>query len=161
MIATHPIGEIIGSHPLFRAAGEDVALLLASCAQNVVFHPGAMIMKEGDPADRFLLIRAGRVALEMAIPGRGKVVVDTAKAGEALGLSWLVPPYSVDFDARAVDTVRAVSFDAACLRAKCESDPRVGYTFYKLLMPTLVGRLRSARVQMLDLYAPVAETKPA
>lgn len=161
MIEVHSIGALIGGHPLFAEAGQEIAALLASCAGNVVFRDGDLILKEGDPANRFLLIRSGRVRLETSVPGRGSVIVETLKSGEALGLSWLVPPYVTDFDTRAIGTVRAVSFDAGCLRAKCEGDPRIGYTFYKLLMPTLVARLRTARIQALDLYAGVSEPRPA
>lgn len=160
MIAIHRVEDLVREHPLFAAVGPEIADLLASCARNAVYRPGTLIMREGEPADEFLLIRTGRVALETTVPGRGSVVISTLKDGEALGLSWLVAPYLVDFDARAVGTVRAVAFDAACLRGKCESDGRIGYAFYKVLMPVLVDRLRTARVQALDLYASVARPAP-
>lgn len=160
MIAIHSIEDLIREHPLFARSGPAVAALLASCARNVVFRDGALIMREGEPADQFLLVREGRVALETSVPGRGSVVTQTVKSGEALGLSWLVPPYLSDFDARAVGTVRALEFDVGCLRDKCDSDPQIGYAFYKLLVPTLVGRLRTARIQALDLYASVTGPSP-
>lgn len=161
MIQIHPIEDLIRTHPLFVDAGPEIAMLLSSCARNVVYRPHTMILREGEPANEFILVRSGRVALETAVPGRGSVVVGTVKGGEALGLSWLVAPYVTDFDARAVDTVRAVVFDASCLRGKCESERAIGYAFYKLLMPTLVNRLRTARVQALDLYASVARPTTA
>jgi hypothetical protein len=72
--------------------------------------------------------------------------------GEILGVSWLVPPYRWDFDARAVGLVRAVAFDAACLRGKCEADHDLGYELMKRFVPELVRRMQAARLQSLNLY---------
>lgn len=150
----HPVEDLIREHALFAETGPEMAGLLASCARNVVFRDGELILKEGETAAELLLIRSGRAALETSVPGHGTVIIQTVKTGEALGLSWLVPPYLTDFDTRAIGTVRAVSFDATCLRAKCESDPHIGYAFYKLLIPPLISRLRTARIQALNLYDP-------
>ncbi|MEM8853124.1 MAG: cyclic nucleotide-binding domain-containing protein [Pseudomonadota bacterium] len=157
MIETHPMQDLIRQHAVLATIGDDVAAMLAGCAQNVVFRDGEALMREGTPADRFYLVRSGRVAVETAVPGRGVAIIQTAEAGEAVGLSWLVPPYQTDFGARAVGLVRALSFDTACLRMKCDADPHVGYELYKCLLPALVERLRTARYQSLDLYATGAE----
>jgi hypothetical protein len=81
-------------------------------------------------------------------------VIDTAEEGEVLGWSWLVPPYRWTFDGRAVDDVRAVSFDGACLRGKCADDPVLGYDFLQRVLGVMSARLHSARVRLLDLYGP-------
>ena len=47
--------------------------LIAGCARNEHFDAGdATLVREGDPADRFYLIREGRVALEVHAPGAGR-----------------------------------------------------------------------------------------
>jgi hypothetical protein len=53
---------------------------------------------------------------------------------------------------RAVENVRAISFDGECLRGKCESDPAMGYDFMKRFAQVFMERLESARLQLLDLY---------
>ena len=59
-------------------------------------------------------------------------MIETIDAGEVVGWSWLFPPYRWHFDARAVDAdVRAIAFDGACLRGKCEDDPALGYELMK------------------------------
>ena len=98
-------------------------------------------------------MRAGRVAIELHAPGRGARVLQTVGPGEILGWSWLFPPYRWAFDARAVEEVRAVEFDGACLRKKCEADPVLGYALMKRFAGVFARRLQATRVQLLDLYA--------
>ena len=45
-----------------------------------------------------------------------------------IGWSWLFPPYVWHFDAQAITDVRATVFDGACLRGKCDDDPRSATT---------------------------------
>jgi len=80
------------------------------------------------------------------------MIVDTVQAGDLVGLAWLVPPYRWDLDARAVEPVNAVAFDAMCLRTKCDKDPRVGYLLMQRVAGTMHDRIRSARVRLLDVY---------
>ena len=125
---------------------------LAGCARNQVFAAGERIMREGEPADAFYVIRHGAVALETVVPQRGPVVLQTLHDGELLGWSWLVPPYRTAFDARALGTTRALTFDGACLRGRCEADPALGYALLKLLSGVFVERLQDTRLRLLDLY---------
>jgi CRP-like cAMP-binding protein len=125
---------------------------IAGCARNRVFEPGEQIMREGDPADAFYVIRAGAVALETAVPGRGPVMLQTLHDGEILGWSWLVAPHRTAFDARALDVTHTIAFDGACLRGRCESDPGIGFDLLKLVASVLAERLQDTRLRLLDLY---------
>ena len=147
------IEELLGEVPALRALAPEHRDTLAGCAHNQVFEAGARIMREGDPADAFYVIREGRVALETVVPARGAVILQTLHDGELLGWSWLVPPYRTAFDARATATTHAISFDGACLRGKCDADPALGYDLLKLLSGVFVERLQDTRLRLLDLYA--------
>lgn len=146
------IDEILRKHPFFAQFPPDQADLVAGCARNHRFQPGEYLAHEGDAADEFFLIRYGKVALETGIPGRSPVVFGTLSEGEIVGASWLVPPYRWMSDARAVVLTRAIGIDAACLRAKCEADPALGYQMMKRFLPILVQRLQATRLQVLDIY---------
>ncbi len=143
--------ELLAEHPFFRGMRTEYLRLFAGCASNVRFAEGAYLFREGEPADRFFLIRHGRVALELQSP-QGVAVIQTLSDGDVVGWSWMVPPYRWAFDARALGLVRAVSFDAACLRRKAEEDPALGYELLKRLVPVIVERLQATRLQLLDLY---------
>lgn len=145
--------KFIREHPFFAGLDEEFCTLVCGCARNVRFEAGQYLFREGGPADQFYLLRHGRVALEMAMPGRGAVTFQTVNAGEIVGVSWLIPPYRWAYDAKALELVRAIAMDGACLRRKCEEDHDLGYDVMMRLMPILVERLNSARMQMLDVYA--------
>ncbi len=149
---TEGLAHIVREHPFFAGVEESFAELVCGCAKNVRFEAGQYLFHEGQPADWFYLLRHGRVALELASPGRGAVTFQTLGEGEVVGLSWLIPPYRWTYDARALELIRAIAIDGACLRRKCEADPRLGYDMMKRFMPPLLHRLQDARLQMLDLY---------
>ena len=83
--------------------------------------PGSLSVPRRRPADEFYLIRHGRVALELSAPGRGAVTVRDPRAGDILGLSWLIPPYRWTYDARALEPVRAIALRR---RAACAASAR-------------------------------------
>ena len=62
--------RIIAEHPFFANLGSGYTTLLVSCASNVRFDAGRYILREGEEANEFYLVRQGRVALEIAPPQR-------------------------------------------------------------------------------------------
>lgn len=145
--------RIIAEHPFFADLESYYAALLVSCASNVRFEAGKYILREGEEANEFYLIRQGRVAIEIAAPQRKPIVVDTLGEGEVLGWSWLFPPYQWKFHARAVEVVRAIALDAKCLRTKCEQNHDLGYELLKRFSQIVNRRLDATRIQLLDVYA--------
>ena len=146
------IDTLLRDVPVFHGLPADDLTLLAGCAQNVHFDAGAMLFREGDAADTFFLIRHGSVALEMYVPARGPAIIETLEAGEVVGWSWLFPPYRWHFDARALTPLRATAFDGACLRGKCEDDPKLGFELMSRFAQVLIERLQWTRLRLLDLY---------
>ncbi|HUZ71990.1 MAG TPA: cyclic nucleotide-binding domain-containing protein [Stellaceae bacterium] len=148
----HGLESIVREHPFFAGLEERFGTLVSGCAKNVRFEAGQYLLHEGEPADQFFLLRHGRVALQIASPGRGAVTFQTVGEGEIVGVSWLIPPYRWTYDAKALELVRAIAMDAACLRQKCEADHDLGYDMMKRFMPVLIQRLQATRIQILDVY---------
>jgi CRP-like cAMP-binding protein len=144
--------HVLGEVRRFAGLEEEQLALLAGCARNVRFRAGEQLFREGDMADTFWVVRRGSVALEAFDAARGTLQIETIAAGELLGWSWLFPPYRWHFDARAVSDIRATAFDGACLRQKCEDDPRLGYVLMGLFAQVLIERLQSTRLRLLDIY---------
>ena len=143
--------HIVREHPFFSGLSEEFGNLIAGCAKNVRFEAGSYLFHQGEPADQFYLIRAGRVALQISSPHK-TITIQTVAENDVVGASWLVMPYRWGFDAKALDLTRAIALDAACLRGKCEDDHDLGYEMMKRFMPILVQRLQAARLQILDVY---------
>ena len=139
------IETILHDVPLFEGLTPAELELIAGCGSNVRFREGELLFRDGDEADTFYVLRHGSVALETFVPARGPVTIETLEAGEVVGWSWLFPPYRWHFDARALSLVRATSFDGACLRGKCESDPRLGYDLMSRFAQVVIERLQWTR----------------
>jgi len=146
------IEAVLRDVPLFEGLTQDELQLLAGCASNVRFDEGERIVRDGDPADTFYVVRHGAVSLEMFVPARGPVTIETIEAGEVLGWSWLFAPYRWQFDAVALTRVRATGFDGSCLRGKCETDPKLGYDLMSRFAQLLIERLQWMRIRLLDVY---------
>ena len=145
--------RIIAEHPFFAGLDDGFTNLMVSCASNVRFKAGTYILKEGDPANTFYLIREGKVAVEVLAPQHKPIIVSTLSVGEILGWSWLLPPFQWKFHARAVDDVRAIALDGKCLRTKCEENHDLGYEVLKRFAQIMEQRLEATRLQLLDVYA--------
>ncbi len=141
---------ILKEHPFFRSLDRKLIEFIAGCGRNVAFKEGDVILKEGGDADKFYIIRHGRVAIYIAKPS--SITIQTIREGDILGWSWLVPPHKYRFSARAVEDTRAVALDGKCLRAKCEENHELGYNLLKRLVNVLTARLEATRIQLLDIY---------
>jgi CRP/FNR family transcriptional regulator, cyclic AMP receptor protein len=150
------LDAIVAESPIFAGLDQAHLELIAGCAQNTGFDAGRYLFREGDPADTFYLVRHGRVLLETFVPGRGPLTIETIDEGDVVGWSWLFAPYRWHYDARALDMVRAVAFDGACLRGKFNDDKSLGYELLMRFSPVMVERLQATRLQLLDVYGSAA-----
>ncbi|MBI4278930.1 MAG: cyclic nucleotide-binding domain-containing protein [Armatimonadetes bacterium] len=148
----HTLEPILAEHPFLKGLRPAQLQVLVGCASNVRLDAGQYVFREGEEANRFYILRAGRVALEVFVPGRGPVVIETVGEGDVLGWSWLFPPYQWHFDARALDLTRAIALDGDCLRRKCEEDHDLGYELLKRFAQVIMHRLQATRLQLLDVY---------
>jgi CRP/FNR family cyclic AMP-dependent transcriptional regulator len=150
------LDAIVAESPIFAGLDQAHLELIAGCAQNTGFDAGRYLFREGDQADTFYLVRHGRVLLETFVPGRGPLTIETIDEGDVVGWSWLFAPYRWHYDARALDMVRAVAFDGACLRGKFNDDKSLGYELLMRFSPVMVERLQATRLQLLDVYGSAA-----
>jgi CRP/FNR family cyclic AMP-dependent transcriptional regulator len=142
----------LAEHPFFQGMSPRHIQLIVGCASNAKFEAGQYIDREGEDANRFWIIRHGRVAIEVFSPTGGSICIQTVGAGDVAGWSWLCPPYIHHFDTRALELVRAISLDGKCLREKCEIVFELGYELFKRFAQIMEQRIEATRVQLLDLY---------
>ena len=152
MVQVEGLGKLLAEHPFFEGMDEDDRTLISGCGMNEVFEAGRYIFREGEAADRFYLLRSGAVAVEVHVPGRDPVVLETLSDGDIFGWSWMVPPFEWSYDVRAVQLTRVVSLDAKCLRGKMENDHGLGYALFKRFIPIMAARMAATRLQLIDLY---------
>ncbi|WP_306193181.1 Crp/Fnr family transcriptional regulator [Streptomyces sp. MK5] len=127
---------------------------LMDLGREVFFDVGSRLFEEGRHADRFWIVKTGTVALDLHVPGRRPAVIESVGHGELLGWSWHFPPYVWQLGAEAMSPVRAYEFDADAVRMLCAADPEFGRAVAVWVGKVVAHRLHSARVRLLDLYAP-------
>lgn len=150
--AMEDLKTYLAEHPFLQGLASDQLAVIVGCAKNVRFDAGEFLTQEGDDANEFWLIRHGKVSLEIYAAEKGHINIQTVNEGDVLGWSWLIPPYQWQFDARAIDMVRAISLDGKCLRTKCEQDKSLGYDLLKRFSHLVSRRLEATRLQLLDVY---------
>ncbi len=148
-------------HPFTYDMKETWKRKLAAIARLHTYAPDSLLLREGRAADAFFLIIDGLVAIETFVPERGPLRLQTISSGEVIGWSWALPPYRWEFDARALRETEALVLDALQLRKLVDNDFALAACIFSRLLAVVARRLRAARLQLLDLYAPPAGTRRA
>jgi CRP/FNR family cyclic AMP-dependent transcriptional regulator len=144
--------EMIVKHPFWAGLNVHYVDLLKKSVTFERFDVGQSIFQEGGNADQFYLIQKGRVTLDAFVPGRGAVTIQTVGSGDALGWSWLFPPYQWHFSARSSDATEAIVFGAKLLRDEAEQNHDFGYELNKRVSKMLLQRLQETRLLLVDFY---------
>jgi CRP-like cAMP-binding protein len=152
MEATAALERVLAEQPFFKGIPVEQLALIAECAHEVTFAAGDYLFHEGQPASHFYVVTRGHVALEIDVPGGGARTIQTVGEDEVLGWSWLFPPYRWHFDGRALSLIRAIDFNALCLRGKCDEDHDLGYELMRRFGLVMFERLQATRLQLLDVY---------
>jgi CRP/FNR family transcriptional regulator, cyclic AMP receptor protein len=155
-VGNQPEGQallrIIAQHPFLKGMTVQHLETLAASAMLKDFAAGELIFSSDDVANRFYLIREGKIALESARTDEESLLVQHIGAGDVLGWSWLFPPYYWHFSARAVEPTKAIFFYGTRLREQCEEDKVFGYELIKRMAQIVIERLQATRKQLLQLH---------
>ena len=143
---------IVSALPLFKGLKPEHIQIITRCAANAHYEAGTFLGRSGGEADRFWIIRQGRVALQIHAAGRGPLTVQTLGDDEVVGWSWLVPPHQLRFDIHAVTSTRVLAVDGKALRARFASDPELGFELLQRFSQVILRRLDAISIQLLDLY---------
>ncbi len=142
----------LADHPFVWGMDPEFVARLSSIAFERSFESGALLVREGDPAEEFWLLFSGKVAMEIVLPGRPRTTIQTLGSGDIVGWSWLIEPFVSRFDARAVKPTRALGLRASRLRSLMDADPARGYHLLRRLLPVIAERLENTQLQLLDLH---------
>jgi CRP/FNR family transcriptional regulator, cyclic AMP receptor protein len=160
-IEAEPLAIRVALHPFLAGINRAQLGLLTGCAMVTHFKKEEKILRQGEFANRFYLIESGSVLLESASDLGEPAVIEMIGPGDLLGWSWMFPPYTWQFTARAVAPTTAIFFYGTILREHCEKDYSLGYELLKRMSAVMVKRLQAARRQMLSLRAHGAVLEPS
>ena len=120
------IKDILSELSFFQEMSEEMVEFIAGCGQNMHFAPNELIAREGDATNYLYVIRKGNIAVQSIHPTRGAITIRSLHNGEIAGFSWIIPPYRMHFDLKALEHTSVVALDSKCVRAKCNSIKRPG-----------------------------------
>ncbi len=150
------LATVLQRHPFVEEFRPEHIEKLAALAKEVRFERDHVIFHEGDDAHDFYLIVEGRVALEIEAPGH-TFRVQTLHEGDELGWSAVLMGRGKHFQARALQPVHALAFDGVTLLDAFRDDPAYGFAFMYRMLGVVSERLQATRLQVLDMYSPVAK----
>lgn len=127
---------------------------IASISELTQVEPGQELFREGDKEDFMYIVLEGRIAIEMYIPGRGRMRVFTAETMDIVGWSSVTPVVRQrTASARAILPSRLIKIDTPKLLLMCEEDHDLGYFVMRRLANVVASRLLTTRLQLLDMFA--------
>jgi CRP/FNR family transcriptional regulator, cyclic AMP receptor protein len=143
----------LAGHQFTHGMPADYVAALSGAARHIKVPARYRLFDEGGTADRFWLIQAGQVALDMHVPGRGLVVIEALGMGDVIGWSWLFPPYQWRLGAVAMRPTQAFEVDGPAVREMCAADAGFGYELTRRFLAVVVNRLQATRSRLIDLSA--------
>ena len=94
------------------------------------------------------------MALETEAKDRGTIIIQTLGPGDDLGWSWLFPPYSLHFGARALEPTRTIFLFGTRLREQCELDHELGYQLMMRIAEVTTQCIRAMQQRLMECTDP-------
>lgn len=148
------IEDYLSNHAFFNGLDGDFIKFLKNSATELQIKAGDVLFQQGQPADKFYLLRNGRVSVHVPALMGPTLEIQALGADQILGWSWLIPPYRWSFQARALEDSNVLEFDGSAILARCEADPKFGYELFKRFATLMSERLNAARQKMMDDWNP-------
>ncbi len=148
------IEEYLSAHAFFSGLDDNFMKFLTSSVKKVQIKEGHVLFQQGKPADKFYLVRNGKISVQVPALMGPTLELQTLGEGQILGWSWLIPPYRWNFHARALEDSEVLEFDGSAILARCEEDPKFGYELFKRFAALMSERLDAARQKMMDQWDP-------
>ena len=150
---------LLSGIPLFSGIEEDGMEAIARIFQPVTFAAGAVLVRQGQPADGAYAIESGRVEVLTALPGGGELTVATLGAGSVLGEMALLERGVRSATVVARDPVTGHFIEREPFRVLLAQRNRAAFVLQNRIALLLCQRLRdlNARIvasEVLDKPAP-------
>lgn len=146
--------EYLSVHEFFCDLPDDVLKFLSECSSIYEIKKGQILFQQGEKADKFYIVRNGRIALQIPAIMGPNLEIQTLGNDQVLGWSWLISPYQWSFQARAEEDSELLQFDGTAILARCEQEPKFGYELLKKFAGMMSMRLEAARRKMMEEWNP-------
>lgn len=147
--------EYLSAHEFFSEFSDDVLKFLCECSNTREIKKGQILFLQGEHADKFYMIRNGRISLQMPAIMGPALEIQTLGKDQVLGWSWLISPYQWNFQTKAEEDSELLQFDGTAILARCEQEPKFGYELLKKFAALMSIGLNAARQKMMNEWNPI------
>lgn len=120
--ARHDATGLLASSPLLTSVGRDTLERLLEGARSVRLEPLDWVFRQGDAADRLLLVRSGRLRVVAHLPDASERVVRVVGPGAVLGELALLTGSTRSASAQAIRASELLEVDAERFRSLLAGD---------------------------------------
>ena len=140
--------------PWFQEISPEHFDKLAGISDVIELNAGKELFHQGDKQDYLYVILKGRIAIEIAVPGKGRARIYTAEPTEMLGWS-SVTPVVRQRTASAVTVLPStlIRMKASDLQQLCDQNHSFGYLVMRRIANVAASRLLVTRLQLLDIFS--------
>lgn len=140
--------------PWFQNLSQEHFDQMAEISDVIEIEAGKDLYQQGDKQDYLYVILKGRVAIEIAVPGKGRVRISTCEPTEMLGWSSVTPVVRQrTAGAMAVLPCTLVRLKAKELLGLCDQNHSLGYLVMRRIANVAASRLLITRLQAIDMFS--------
>jgi len=154
-MSNQSITEYLSAHEFFSEFSDDDLKFLCEYSSTRLIKKGQILFLQGENADRFYVVRNGRISLQMPAIMGPTLEIQTVDEDQVLGWSWLISPYKWNFQTKAEEDSELLQFDGVAILARCEQEPKFGYELLKKFAALMSVGLNAARQKMMDEWNPI------
>lgn len=123
---------------------------------NHRFNKDDIVFKQNDPADRFYMVRSGKVVLEQEITPDLTISMSAIMPGYSFGWSAMLEEDTYTSDAVCVEPSVVFSFQRQRIESLLTKDPEMGYRLYQRLLVIIKKRydIRTEQLRQTVLNHP-------
>ena len=153
--------ELIGSMSVFGGLEDKDFELILSLADERIYSPGEVIVREGELDNLLYIIEEGEVIVEKARPGDGEnQPIIKLGTKDCFGEMSLIDPQPRAATVKAVLKTRVITLSAKAINDIYRSQPKAYVIILMNLARQLSRRLRKAIEVIADLRAKANEALP-
>lgn len=149
--------ELLRRYPFFNFMNDSELKAVAMIAEEIAFDKDTIIFNSKEPAVMLYFLEDGSATNFYIVENGGKLhkelYIGEVNPGELFGISALIEPYIYTATMRADKKCRVIKIEAAALRALCEVDTSLAYSFMQATAKTVMQRLEDTRVKLAAAQA--------
>jgi CRP/FNR family transcriptional regulator, cyclic AMP receptor protein len=134
---------------VFQNLTDEMLERLLSMTEIRQYDEGEIIFRENDFADRFYLLRRGKILLEQRISPTATVSLGAIKAGYSFGWSAFFKGGAYTLDTICAEDCEVFCIDRENLLSVMEENPEIGRILYQNLARIIKLRLDHRTIQLL------------